>query len=150
MASEFGIARGTLTQTAFDANSDYLLSNWQDLAGAGSGVFTADTEAIIEFSDRRVRTLSGRHYAVGGYRVSEWKMLLNTTMADYLETTIFQGEVSSAVTFSHYDVYRDTWYILNGYATYSELIPQNVNTQSNEWLLEYRIMFSNVTEADVS
>lgn len=147
MATQYGLARGTLTKTVFNANADYLLSNWQVLAGAGAGVFTADTESIIEFSDRRVRSLSGRFYAVGAWRVSEWKMLLNVTMADYLEDTIFQGEVSTAVTFSHYDTYRGAWYIMNGFATYSELVPENVTTQSNQWLLDYRITFSNVTEA---
>lgn len=150
MATNYGLARGTLTQTTFDAQPNYLLKNWQVLAGAGAGEFTADTESIIEFSDRRVKTLSGRWYAVGAWRVSPWTMLLNTTMADYLETTIFQGEISSAVTFSHYDVYRDTWYILNAYATYSELVPEQVTTQNNTWLLQYVISFNDVVEASVS
>lgn len=151
MASDYGIARGTLTQTAFDANTDYLLKNWQVLAGAGAKEFTADTESLIERSQRRVTTLGGRDYAIGTWRVSPWKILLNTTMSGYLETTIFNdAEVSSAVTFSHYDVYRDTWYIMNGYATYRPLTPDNVTTQNNEWMLEYMIEFSNVTEASVS
>lgn len=54
MATEYGLARGTLTQTAFNAQPNYLLSNWQALAGAGANMVTADTESIIERSERRV------------------------------------------------------------------------------------------------
>lgn len=150
MATNYGLARGTLTQTAFDANSDYLLTNWQGFAGAGSIEFAADNEATVQKYFDKKRLLGGGHGAVGTWKVPPWRILINRTMASYIETTIFQGEVSTDVTFSHFDTYTNTWYIFNAKATFSRLVDDNITTRNNEWIPDYTIEFDKIRVADVS
>lgn len=147
MATAYGLARGELTAAAFNANTNYLLSNWKGLTGTGSLDFYAGTNATIERSARRVTGLNGRDYARGYWRVSPWTIIVNTTMAQYIETTIWQGDISTYCTFSHYDAERGTWYVLKGYATRVEMIPENITTRNNNLLRGYRVKFSKVTQA---
>lgn len=147
MASAYGIARGELTAAAFNAQPNYLFSNWKALTGTGSLQFWARTESLIERSTRRVRAVNGRTYARGTWTISPWTIVVNSVMAQYFETTIWQGDISTYCTFSHYDTERGTWYVLKGYATRDEINADNITTSNNDLMRGYRITFSNVVEA---
>lgn len=147
MASAYGIARGELTAAAFNAQPNYLFSNWKALTGTGSLNFYARTESLIERSTRRVRAVNGRTYARGTWTISPWTIVVNSVMADYIEDTIWQGDISTYATFSHYDTNKTTWYVLKGWATRVELTPENITTTSNNIMRGYQISFSNVVQA---
>lgn len=147
MASAYGIARGELTAAAFNAQPNYLFSNWKALTGTGSLEFYARTESLIEPSTRRVRAINGRTVARGTWTVSPWLIIVNSVMAAYFETTIWQGDVSTFCTFSHYDTNKTTWYVLKGWATRTPLNADNITTRNNNLMRGYQITFSNVVEA---
>jgi len=146
MTTNIGIARGTLTQAAFDANTDYLLKNWRSLASGASFQFTAETQFMIDFYTRKTRAYSGITRGSGYSTISPWLMTMDSDMSVYLESTIFQGEPSTAVTIKTYDVYRKAYYYFNCIATY-EMLTESITNYSNRVMTGYRMMFNNAVIA---
>lgn len=146
MTTDTGIARGTLTEAAFDANPDYLLKNWRSLATGATFQFTASTQFQVDFYTRQQRALSGLTKGVGYFAVSPWIMVLDSNMSVYLDSTIFQGAPSTAVTIKTYDTWRKQYWYFNCIATV-KMLTETVENFNNFMQIGTTITFNNVVSA---
>jgi hypothetical protein len=147
MANVYRLAVGTLTVAALQANSAYIVENFTK---SGSETWYVQTNGLIQPGTRRTVSLTGQVTNYGNYTLPPWQFLISKSQADYLDTSIFGGLPSVAVTIQTFDVYRDTWRCFNCTMVQPDLSTDDANQVNDYWFNLATYRFINATLAAAS